>query len=284
MTALRTCQCWRIERRDGQVFGFTDHDEDLLVAGNLYHAADALTPSEARSVVGFEVDEMEVQGGFSSGSITEASLENGEFDGADVWVYRVDWADPASRAAPELQARFRIGRTTRARQGFVCEMRARVADLSQGRGRSFVPTCDADLGDARCGIDLGGRDRQNCRLTQTVTVIEHRGESRLRVEGLADPSGRGFIGGSLKWDSDGYGGHHAQLRGQSGDVLSFWQARPLPSPGTVCTLTAGCDKTFTTCEARFGNAAAFRGFPAMPSAVALSPASVRPASARSGGK
>ena len=283
MTALRTCQCWKIERRDGRVFGFTDHDEDLLVAGDTYRAADALTPSEAQSAVGFDVDEMEVQGGFSAEGITEAALEDGEFDGAEVWVYRVDWADPASRTSPELQARFRIGKTTRARQGFVCEMRARIVELSHGHGRQFVPHCDAQLGDARCGVDLGSKDRQGCRLTQEVTIVERLGESRVRVSGLNDPSDRGFIGGLMTWDGEEYQGYRAQIRGQAGDVLSFWQTRPLPEPGTTATITAGCDKTYGTCQARFGNEMAFRGFPTMPSMVSMSPLSPRPASVNSSG-
>jgi len=27
------CRCWRIERRDGVIQGFTDHDEDVILDG-----------------------------------------------------------------------------------------------------------------------------------------------------------------------------------------------------------------------------------------------------------
>ena len=37
------------------------------------------------------------------------------------------------------------------------------------------------------------------------------------------------------------------------------------NPVTGCTkLTAGCDKSFATCRARFANGLNFRGFPHMP--------------------
>ena len=35
-------------------------------------------------------------------------------------------------------------------------------------------------------------------------------------------------------------------------------------PGDTFTVTAGCDKQFATCQAKFANAVNFRGFPHMP--------------------
>ena len=28
--------CWRIQRADGAIFGFTDHDRDMMIAGTSY--------------------------------------------------------------------------------------------------------------------------------------------------------------------------------------------------------------------------------------------------------
>ncbi|WP_439580802.1 baseplate hub domain-containing protein, partial [Elioraea sp.] len=36
LTTLATC--WRVARRDGTLFGFTDHDRDLVVDGLTYRA------------------------------------------------------------------------------------------------------------------------------------------------------------------------------------------------------------------------------------------------------
>ena len=36
------------------------------------------------------------------------------------------------------------------------------------------------------------------------------------------------------------------------------------APGDTFTVTAGCDKHFATCQAKFANAVNFRGFPHMP--------------------
>ena len=37
----RLCTAWRIERRDGQSFFFTDHDRDLVCGGYTYLTATA---------------------------------------------------------------------------------------------------------------------------------------------------------------------------------------------------------------------------------------------------
>ena len=47
--------------------------------------------------------------------------------------------------------------------------------------------------------------------------------------------------------------------------LTLWQAMPEQvAPGDGFTVTAGCDKSFATCRARFANTDNFRGFPQIP--------------------
>ena len=42
---LTTATLWKITRRDGQVFGFTDHDSDLTVSGVTYASTGGHTSS-----------------------------------------------------------------------------------------------------------------------------------------------------------------------------------------------------------------------------------------------
>ena len=41
------CHCWRLIRRDGTAFGFTDHDRDLVFGGTTYAARSGLEAAEA---------------------------------------------------------------------------------------------------------------------------------------------------------------------------------------------------------------------------------------------
>ena len=43
VTTLATC--WKLTRRDTTIFGFTDHDQDIVYSGITYKAATGFTPT-----------------------------------------------------------------------------------------------------------------------------------------------------------------------------------------------------------------------------------------------
>jgi uncharacterized phage protein (TIGR02218 family) len=48
-------------------------------------------------------------------------------------------------------------------------------------------------------------------------------------------------------------------------MIELWQAMASPiREGDGFIITAGCDKQFSTCKAKFNNALNFRGYPHMP--------------------
>ena len=60
----RLCTAWRIERRDGQSFFFTDHDRDLVCGGNTYLTATAsIAPRSATSEDAILVSQTATAGG-----------------------------------------------------------------------------------------------------------------------------------------------------------------------------------------------------------------------------
>ncbi|WP_368734418.1 baseplate hub domain-containing protein, partial [Enterobacter cloacae] len=60
------CHCWRFQRRDGLVLGFTDHDRDLVFGGVTYQAETGFTAAETESSLGLAVDTDEVSGAVST--------------------------------------------------------------------------------------------------------------------------------------------------------------------------------------------------------------------------
>src|SRR5215212_308623 len=90
------CRCWRLTRRDGAVFGFTDHDRDLTVDGTLFAARSGLEAAEASAELGFAVGGGEVAGALMSAGITESDIAAGLYDDAAVEVFLVKWAAPAA--------------------------------------------------------------------------------------------------------------------------------------------------------------------------------------------
>lgn len=255
------CQCWRITRRDGLVLGFTDHDRDLVAEGTAFVAAAAISGSESALAAGLAVTGTELSGALSDAAITEADLAAGLYDGAGVEVFLVNWAEPSQTL---LLRRGSIGEVRAEDGAFVAEIRSVADALNQTRGRLFTATCDADLGDSRCGVDL---DDPALRAEASVSAVD--GALRLRLAGLDGFEDGHFTRGRLVFTGGLNAGFASEVKSHRREdgavVVRLWQRPPLAvAEGDGCVLTAGCDKLFPTCAARFANSRNFRGFPHIP--------------------
>lgn len=249
------CHCWRLTRRDGIAFGFTDHDRPLVIGGESFEPDTGLTASEARASLGLGADAMDVAGALSSGRIDEADILAGAYDRAVVETFLVDWRDPA---LDRLLARAVVGRLRRSDGAFVAELESPLVHLDGAAGRWYRRRCDATLGDHRCRVDL---DRPG--LTALVTVAARPGANLVRVTGLS-----GFAPG---WFTDGMahppgGGPYRIEAHRSEGAQALLQLDRLADleAGTTLRLTAGCDRHFATCRKKFNNSVNFRGFPHLP--------------------
>jgi uncharacterized phage protein (TIGR02218 family) len=146
--ATTLCWCWRLTRRDDAKLGFTDHDRDLVFDGTTFEAAAGFTASEIRDAVGLSVDNLEVESALSSGRLSEEDLAAGLYDDARVEIFRANWQAPEQRV---LMRTGSLGEVSRAGASFRAEVRGLAHYLQQPKGRLFQYSCDADLGDARCG-------------------------------------------------------------------------------------------------------------------------------------
>ena len=259
--ATTLCWCWRLTRKDGVVQGFTDHDYDVAFAGTTYEAAAGFTASDIKDGVGLSVDNLEVTGALSSAHLNEADLSAGRYDDARVEIYRVNWQTPAQRV---LMRSGSLGEVKRTQAGFVAEVRGLAHYLQQPKGRLYQLTCDADLGDARCKIDLN-----QVAYRGTATILSVASGRRLTVSGLGSYPSEFFTRGLAAFTSGPASGQkievkaHAKIAGAV--TIELWaEAEGPPQIGNTFVVTAGCDKRFQTCTGKFGNGVNFRGFPTMP--------------------
>ena len=255
------CHCWKLTRRDGVVQGFTDHDCDLVVDDVTYRAGTGFTSSEATSRFDLSVDGAEIAGALADVSLSDGDLAAGRYDAAQVETWLVDWSDVSLCV---LTARSTLGEVKREGQAFSAELRGLADALSQDTGRLFTARCSADLGDMRCKIDLVAAGLQG---EGSVTAVEST--STVLASGLNDFSEGVLTGGELTWTGGSNAGLSVEIKehrvATSQARLSLWQAMPEAiAAGDTFMISAGCDKRFTTCRARFNNAANFRGFPHIP--------------------
>jgi uncharacterized phage protein (TIGR02218 family) len=259
--ATTLCRCWRLTRRDGTVQGFTDHDENLSFDGTLFRAGTGFEGSELEARFGLAVTGTEVHGALNDESLTEGDLAAGRYDDAKVEIFLVNWSDVAQRI---LLRTGHLGEVRREGLAFAAEVRGLSARLNEERGRIFAATCDADLGDARCAVDL-----DDPALRGEGSVLATEGASLIRVAGLDAIANNWFTRGKLTFSAGPNAGLAVEVkehRIEAGEVrLSLWQQMPEPlAEGDLFVATAGCDKRFETCRMKFANAANFRGFPHLP--------------------
>lgn len=252
------CHAWRVTRRDGVVMGFTDHDHGLSFGGTDYTAASGFEGSETEDGNGLAAEGGDIAGGFSAEAIRAEDLSAGRYDGAKVEVFLVNWQDVSQRL---LLRTGELGEVRREGGLFRVELRRFTHRLDQVQGRVYGHRCDAMLGDARCGVDATAPAYR--AIGTVIAVVD---ELRLRVAGLGGFPGRFFRYGVLAFTGGAAAGLTADIEDHRGaDELTLWL--PVPAgvaAGDAVTVTAGCDKRFSTCRAKFANALNFRGFPHMP--------------------
>jgi uncharacterized phage protein (TIGR02218 family) len=259
--ATTTCTCWRVTRRDGLVLGFTDHDRDLAFAGTTFAARTGLEAAEASAELGFAVGGGDVSGALVSAGITEADILAGRYNDAAVETWLVNWAAPDQRV---LVATASIGEIRRADDAFVAELRGPMHRFDEERGRIYRRTCSADLGDSCCRVDLASP-----AYSASASVAETDGALTLVTDGLGAYRESWLTAGKLVWLSGANAGTAIELKAHrvvgGRAELDLWQRMPAPiTEGDAFRVTAGCDKLFETCRAKFANIANFRGFPHMP--------------------
>ncbi|MBG35168.1 MAG: beta tubulin [Oceanicaulis sp.] len=265
------CWVWILTRRDGARFGFTDHDQALELEGVNCEPVSGFSHGDLRSETGGAPARGAVFGQLDSGVITRADIAAGVWDGAGLALYRVDWTEPSLfwRAFTGELGEIRHGD-----QGFEADVSGLSARLNRTIGWAFSRLCDAELGDARCGVDLDAAGRR-----AEGAVSEQISARAMRVSGASSLDASALIHGVLSWPGASWPDQRiVSARNEGAErVIELEGAVPEGvTVGQAVHLNRGCDKRFETCASRFNNALNFRGCPHMPGNDAL----VRPVSAR----
>ncbi len=255
------CRCWILETKSGERLGFTDHDTDLWVDGVQCEREAGMEASAVEERIGFNVNSSESSGALQSEKITEADISAGKFDGASVTTYLVNWRAPDQFVLDRVML---VGEIVREDSLYRMEMRGLSSILDQTKGRHFVNRCQANLGDAKCKVNL-----ETPLLRANGTIIERISSEVIIVDGLSDHETGWFRSGQLTWSSGENSGASVEILDHTKvsdvDKLVLWQPMPRAlTLGDGFAVTAGCMRDFDTCKRKFSNAINFQGFPHMP--------------------
>jgi hypothetical protein len=144
--------CLQITQKNSTVVGFTDHDQDLVIDGVTYHTVAGYTRSDIATSADLNVDNTEVTGPQVIPAPIEADVLAGQWDFAQYRMFRVNWQD-VTRGQDKLRSGW-FGPISLGRGDVKTGLDGLMRAYSRVIGRIVSPSCDANLGDARCKVRL----------------------------------------------------------------------------------------------------------------------------------
>lgn len=275
--ALRTLEIhrfatiWTVERFDGVVLRFTDHDEPIVHGGQTYVPAGGFSPSAREKHVGTEkASNLEIRGIVSSNAITEEDLRAGRYREANVTERKIDWRYPwlgtfDRRVYAITETKFSVN-------GWEATLEGNTRKLRQAAGRVIQRRCSYDLGQpirsdgpgltGGCGIDLA----TVTTTAQTVTSIANS-RRKFSASALPSQSAQYYRHGVVTWLTGANAGLSFEVQGYGNSARQFSLYLRTPFDieiGDTFTARAGCDGERSTCKDKFGNIVNFGGFPWVP--------------------
>jgi uncharacterized phage protein (TIGR02218 family) len=256
---------WKMTTSSNLVYGFTSHTSDITFNGVLYRSAQGFTPTTIQTSSGLGVDNLDMKGLLAALGIHEKDVNDGIFDGASLEVFLINYAD-LTMGDLKLRKGF-LGNVKLNRVGFEAEVRGLMERFQRTILEVYTPGCRADLGDARCTVNLA-----SFTVTGSITSFTNRRTFRDTTRTEADGY---FMGGLLTWTSGDNNGLKMEVKRYTSATDEFELCLPMRNAlvvGDTYSVFAGCDKQWETCKTKFNNIVNFRGEPFVPQeqSVALS--------------
>ena len=253
----RLATLWEVERKDGLVLRFTDHNRALLFEGNTYRPTGGASPSARQRKADVAQDNMEIIGVIDSEVITENDLAAGRYTGATIRELVVDWRFPSCGAISETL--YEIASITFDGTQWNASIAGLTHRLRQLVGGAYSRLCRHDLGNAVCRVDLGALEVSG--EVDAVTLDKVSFETDLTEANAY------FEYGTLTWTSglnDGIVSEVKTYLNASGVVELALETPYAIQVGDTFTAVPGCDKNVSTCRDKFDNVVNFGGFPQIP--------------------
>ena len=254
--------CWRIERRDGTKYRYTDHDEPIVWAGGTYTPIDAGTPSNYRQSNNMNPAQIDFNMVYGSTSGRDAEIRAGLFDYAQMFTFRINWADPSTTSGIVKLAYGRLGEAEIRDNSVQIELRSLTQLAATPIGSIYTPECRTSLGSTLCNVLT-----TSTVYTRTGTISAITDNHEFTITGDAAGQIDNFYSyGKITFTSGDNNGLVMQIDDYTtANVMTLTESAPYTlSTGVTFTAVAGCNRRWATCKDRFSNKDNFRGFPHIP--------------------
>jgi len=255
------CRIWELTCDNGEVFRFTDLTRDIVYGGDTYLYDPGIRVSSIVISSGGQPDNAQVEVVAAANFLPMARIRQGGLANATFNIWAVDWRNPDFYGLIEL-----FGGTVSTikfnnKNKVAIGVNSDNGGTNQLIGERYSRQCRAQLGDARCGVNLAALG-----VSFTIDSIADGGYSFLASELTALASDY-LKFGKVVWD----GGNNdtltdeikANVTGTGSVRLSLYPRNPLVI-GDTGIVYPGCDFQVSTCGDKFANLFNFRGEPYVP--------------------
>jgi uncharacterized phage protein (TIGR02218 family) len=251
-TTLATCI--KVTLTNGEVYGFTDHDQPLVIDGLTYSAESGYTATAIQSNHTLAVDNLDIEALLDSPIITEADLLAGKWNYAEVEMFMVNYED-LSMGSLKLR-KGTTGETKIKDTSFMTELRGMTQPLQQVIGELYSASCRVKrFGDERCGVDRSAH-------TFEVEVQSVEDPKNFTIDGTY--ANNLFDYGEVEFTSGLNNGVLYEVKTNVNNAITLQLTTVFPiEVGDTLKIVKGCNRTVTSCKS-YNNILNFRGEPYIP--------------------
>lgn len=254
-SVLSIATCSKLTLTNNEVMGFTDCDQDLTIGNVVYQSHASFTASSIVGNSNLAIDNLEIEGVLSSSNIKEEDILAGKYDFAQIEIFLVNYND-LNQGSLNIH-HGTLGKITLSNGRFVAQVQGLSAKLTQNIGQLYSALCRAKFCDNRCRLD-------SSKFTKFSAVTSVVNNHHFQDENLVEDDDY-YKYGTVKFVTGANSGLTFIIcKYRKGNVALFMQTPHKILEKDQYSITAGCDKRFSTCRDKFNNAKNFRGEPHIP--------------------
>ena len=256
LNLTNVCRLLTITRADGEVFHFTDHDDDIPFDGDIYFASSSFEASGISTQINNMTGELDINIILSDNAISYGAVTNGLFDSVPVVIDLIDYTSPQDGVISVFEGLIVSADTTN-KHYVRFRLGGSFGKVARPISERYSPTCRAVFGDKRCKIDLA-------LYTTEFEITTVNNPQQFLSAALNSMGTNALAVGRIEWLTGGNAGLMTDVASNiAGAVnLLYAPARPI-AVGDTGKAIRGCQKTVAACKA-YNNLANYRGEPYVP--------------------
>lgn len=244
----RWATCWTFTRTDGVVLGYTSHDQPVTFRGVVHSPCNSLAASavEMSSVVG-NTGSIDLVGLLSDAGVSERDIYNGVYDGANIEVWLVPWANAGGETPIRLIAGV-VGKNGHETASYSQELLTEGSRLQQrALLETVTPGCRylfGSVNDPRCPVDLSLLEVSGSVTATAIPNASTDSTRRIFADSTRAEADGYFALGRVTWVTGQNAGAVSEVKDFTGGQFILWESLLYPIALTdQYTATPGCDKS-----------------------------------------